>query len=374
MKKKILFVTSTRADFGKLKSLIKITKKSKKFSVYIIVTGMHMMRTFGDTHTEITKFFKSNVIKFRNQRFKDSLDTILTSTVEKFSIIVKKIKPDLILIHGDRIESLGCALVGSLNHILTAHIEGGEVSGNIDDTIRHAVTKLSHIHFAGNNKAKKRILSMGEKRNSIFTIGSADMDILLYKKLPPIKFVKKKYDIKFKNYAILMWHPVTSSIYRLKKDTKKLINFVNYYNQNFVIIYPNNDPGTEIIIDSYKKLLKAGKNKIFESLRFERFVSLLKNSKFIIGNSSSGIYEAPALGIPTINIGERQHKRLNSRAIKNLKIESLNKYNVDKFLNDYKQIEKKYFGKGNTDKKFIQVINKNAFWKISTQKYYADIV
>ena len=374
MKKKILFVTSTRADFGKLKSLIKITKKSKKFSVYIIVTGMHMMRTFGDTQTEITKFFKSNVIKFRNQRFKDSLDTILTNTVEKFSIIVKKIKPDLILIHGDRIESLGCALVGSLNHILTAHIEGGEVSGNIDDTIRHAVTKLSHIHFVGNNKAKKRILSMGEKRNSIFTIGSADMDILLYKKLPPIKFVKKKYDIKFKNYAILMWHPVTSSVYRLKKDTKKLINFVNYYNQNFVIIYPNNDPGAEIIINSYKKLLKNGKNKIFESLRFERFVSLLKNSKFIIGNSSSGIYEAPVLGIPTINIGERQHKRLNSRAIKNLKIESLNKYNVDKFLNDYKQIKKKYFGKGNTDKKFIQVINKNAFWKISTQKYYADIV
>ena len=101
---------------------------------------------------------------------------------------------------------------------------------------------------------------------------------------------------------------------------------------------------------------------------------MLKNSKFIIGNSSSGIYEAPALGIPAINIGERQHKRLNSRAIKNLKIESLNKYNVDKFLNNYKHIEKKYFGKGNTDEKFIQVINKNAFWKISTQKYYADIV
>ena len=324
MKKKILFVTSTRADFGKLKSLIKITKKSKKFSVYIIVTGMHMMSKFGSTHGEINKFFKSNIIKFKNQEFKDSLETILTNTTEKFSKIVKKIKPDLILIHGDRIESLGCALVGSLNHILTAHIEGGEVSGNIDDTIRHAVTKLSHIHFVGNNKAEKRVLNMGEKRNCVFTIGSPDMDILLSKKLPSIKFVKELYGIKFKNYAVLMWHPVTSSVYRLKEDTKKLINFVNYYNQNFVIIYPNNDLGTEIIIDSYKKLLKTGKNKIFESLRFERFVSLLKNSKFIIGNSSSGIYEAPVLGVPTINIGESQHKRLNSRAIKNLKIESFN--------------------------------------------------
>jgi len=374
MKKKILFITATRSDFGKLKSLIKITKKSNKFFVYIIVTGMHMISKFGNTHQEIDKFFKSNIIKFKNQKFGDNLETVLTNTTEKFSKIVKKIKPDLILIHGDRIESLACALVGSLNHILTAHIEGGEVSGNIDDTIRHAVTKLSHVHFVGNNKAKKRVLNMGEKRNSVFAIGSPDMDILLSRKLPPIKSVKKKYGIKFKNYAILLWHPVTSKVHRLKKDTNKLVNFVKEYNKNFVVIYSNNDPGTEIIIDSYKKLLKTDKNKIFRSIRFENFISLLKNSKFIIGNSSSGIYEAPIFAVPTINIGDRQHKRLNSRAIKNLEIESLNKYNVDKFLNSYRQIKKKYFGSGNTDKKFLREINKSAFWKISTQKYFSDIL
>ena len=374
MKKKILFITATRADFGKLKSLIKITKKSNKFLVYIVVTGMHMIPRFGNTYQEINKFFKSNIVKFKNQKFGDSLEAVLTNTTEKFSKIVKKIKPDLILIHGDRIESLACALVGSLNHILTAHIEGGEVSGNIDDTIRHAVTKLSHIHFVGNNKAKKRVLNMGEKKNSVFTIGSPDMDILLSKKLPPIKFVKKKYGIKFKNYAILLWHPVTSKIYRLKKDTNKLINFVNRYNQNFVVIYSNNDPGTEIIIDGYKKLLKTDKNKIFRSIRFENFVSLLKNSKFIIGNSSSGIYEAPIFAVPAINIGDRQHKRLNSRAIKNLQIESLNKHNINKFLNSYRKIKKKYFGSGNTDQKFLKEINKSAFWKISTQKYFSDII
>jgi len=374
MKKKILFITATRSDFGKLKSLIKITKKSNKFFVYIIVTGMHMISKFGNTHQEIDKFFKSNIIKFKNQKFGDNLETVLTNTTEKFSKIVKKIKPDLILIHGDRIESLACALVGSLNHILTAHIEGGEVSGNIDDTIRHAVTKLSHVHFVGNNKAKKRVLNMGEKSNSVFTIGSPDMDILLSRKLPSIKSVKKKYGIKFKNYAILLWHPVTSKVHRLKKDTNKLVNFVKEYNKNFVVIYSNNDPGTEIIIDSYKKLLKTDKNKIFRSIRFESFISLLKNSKFIIGNSSSGIYEAPIFAVPTINIGDRQHKRLNSRAIKNLEIESLNKYNVDKFLNSYRQIKKKYFGSGNTDQKFLREINKSAFWKISTQKYFSDIL
>jgi UDP-N-acetylglucosamine 2-epimerase (hydrolysing) len=213
---------------------------------------------------------------------------------------------------------------------------------------------------------------MGEKKNSVFTIGSPDMDILLSKKLPTIKLVKKRYGIKFKNYAILLWHPTTSRIYSLKKDTIKLINFVNDYNQNFVVIYPNNDPGTEIILESYNKLLKNKKNRIFESLRFEQFISLLKNSKFIIGNSSSGIYEAPVLGVPTINIGDRQHRRLNTRAIKNLKVESLNKYSVDNFLNNYKQIKKKYFGDGNTAKRFIQTISKDTFWKISKQKYYSE--
>ena len=333
-----------------------------------------MIPRFGNTYQEINKFFKSNIVKFRNQKFGDNLETVLTNTTEKFSKIVKKIKPDLILIHGDRIESLACALVGSLNHILTAHIEGGEVSGNIDDTIRHAVTKLSHIHFVGNSKARKRVLNMGEKRNSVFTIGSPDMDILLSQKLPSINFVKKKYEINFKKYAILLWHPVTSKIYRLKKDTKKIINFVNKYKQNFVVIYSNNDPGAKIIIDNYKKLLIPGKNKVFRSLRFENFISLLKHSEFIIGNSSSGIYEAPIFAVPTINIGDRQHKRLQSRAIKNLKIGSLNNYNVDKFLFNYRQIKKKYFGSGNTDKKFLKVINKSSFWKISAQKYFSDIV
>ena len=156
-KKKVIFVTATRADFGKLKSLIKILKTRKEFKVYIVVTGMHMLGKFGYTYSEVTKVIRSKIIKFKNQSLGDRLEIILTKTSEKFSKIVKKINPDLIVIHGDRVETLACAVVGSLNHILTAHIEGGEVSGTIDDTIRHAVTKLSHIHFVGSKKAKDRI-------------------------------------------------------------------------------------------------------------------------------------------------------------------------------------------------------------------------
>ena len=183
-KKKIIFVTSTRADFGKLKSLIKILKTRKEFEVYIVITGMHVIPKFGNTYLEVKKYFRSNIIKFKNQSLGDRLEIILTKTSEKFSKIVKNMNPDLIIIHGDRVEALACAIVGSLNHILTAHIEGGEVSGTIDDTIRHAVTKLSHIHFVGSSAAKNRIIKMGEIKKHIFNIGSPDIDAIANKKLP----------------------------------------------------------------------------------------------------------------------------------------------------------------------------------------------
>ena len=153
--KKIIFVTSTRADFGKLKSLIKILKTKKGFKVYIVITGMHVIPKFGNTFREVTKIFRSKIIKFKNQSLGDRLEIILTKTSEKFSRIVKKIEPDLIVIHGDRVEALACALVGSLNHILTAHIEGGEVSGTIDDTIRHAVTKFKSYTLRWFSRCKK---------------------------------------------------------------------------------------------------------------------------------------------------------------------------------------------------------------------------
>jgi len=370
-KKKIIFVTSTRADFGKLKSLIKICKKNKNFQVQIVITGMHLIGKFGNTYREVLKVFKKNIIKFKNQSLNDGLELILAKTTSKFSNIVKKIKPDLIVIHGDRVEALSCALVGSLNHILTAHIEGGEVSGTIDDTIRHALTKLSHIHFVGSNTAYKRVLKMGENKDSIFNIGSPDIDIILKKKLPNIVHVKKRYSINFSNYAILLWHPVTSKTYTLKKDTVKLLNFLEKLNRNVIIIYPNNDPGSSYILNVYSKI-KNKKFKILKSLRFESFLTLLKNSEFIIGNSSSAIYEAPMFNIPSINIGDRQHKRLKLSTIKNYQIDELNTQGIERFIKNFKKAKRNNFGTGNSDKKFISVIKKKEFWKISNQKIFSD--
>lgn len=371
-KKKIIFVTSTRADFGKLKSLINIVKNRKEFSVYIVITGMHVIPKFGNTYREVKKTFKTKIIKFKNQSLNDRLEIILTKTSEKFSRIVKKINPDLIIIHGDRVEALSAALVGSLNHILTAHIEGGEVSGTIDDTIRHAVTKLSHVHFVGSAIAKKRVNRMGEISKNIFNIGSPDIDVIINKKLPDITNVKRRYGIKYNDYAIFLWHPVTSKIETLKNDTNRILKFIKTLNKNFIIIYPNNDPGSNLIIESYKKINNK-KFKLLKNMRFEYFLSLLKNAKYILGNSSSAIYEAPMLNTPAINIGDRQYKRINSKIIKNINIKDLSEKKIYNFVKNYKPIKENLYGHGNSDKKFLKILLKKNFWDIAKQKFFSDL-
>lgn len=370
-KKKILFITATRAEFGKLKSIISTIKKNKKFEVFIAVTGMHLLREYGSTYSEVIKIFGKKIIKFSNQSSKYDLNDILVSTISKLSKIVKKIKPDLIVYHGDRVETLASAIVGSLNHILTAHIEGGELSGTIDDTIRHAVTKLSHLHFVGNKKAYARVIAMGENNDKVFIIGSPDLDILFRNKVT-ISSTKKRYGIRFRDYSILIWHPVTSEISTLKSSTSKLLNFIKKSKQNFVIIYPNNDPGSKLILNIYRKNINNKKIKFLRSLRFENFISLLKHAKYIIGNSSSAIYEAPPLKTPSINIGTRQNNRIKSKSILNLDISSLSMERINSFCKKFKPTKYHHYGIGNSSSKFLKILKQKSFWNTSKQKYYFE--
>ena len=213
---------------------------------------------------------------------------------------------------------------------------------------------------------------MGEIKNHIFNVGSPDVDIILNKKLPSYLSVKKRYSIEFDNFSILLWHPVTSQVKNLRDDTNKLINFLKKLNQNFVVIYPNNDPGSKIILDCYSKI-KNEKFKIVKNLRFEYFLTLLKTAKYIIGNSSSAIYEAPVLRTPGIDIGERQNKRIRSKIVKHFSIDELNADKIQRFLNTYKPIKKKFYGTGNSSQKILKILQKNNFWKIPTQKFFSDI-
>ncbi|MDI9308984.1 MAG: UDP-N-acetylglucosamine 2-epimerase [Limnohabitans sp.] len=371
--KKILFLTGTRADFGKIKSLIQILEKNEKFEVYVFITGMHLQEKYGSTYLEIERCGFSNMHKFENFTHETTMDLTLAKTIEGLSSFVKDCNPDLIVIHGDRVEALAGAIVGSLNNILVAHIEGGEVSGTIDELIRHSTSKMSHIHFVSNELAKKRLIQMGELQESVFTIGSPDVDIMFSNDLPSLVVVKEYYEINFDEYAVVMFHPVTTEAGYIKEYAANFVKALLEDDSNFVVIYPNNDLGSEAILEEYKKFENNIRFRVFPSLRFEYFLTLLKNAQFVIGNSSAGVREAPYYGIPVINIGTRQQNRVSNTDIINV---DYDKDEIMIALQNIKSKKIKYkkedFGVGNSAELFLQSLENNDIWKLNQQKQFRD--
>lgn len=371
--KRIVFLTGTRADFGKLKSLIEITRHQSDFEVHIFVTGMHMLPQYGYTLKEVEKCGYTNIYPFQNHTHETTMDLTLAKTIEGFSAFVASIKPDLIVLHGDRIEALAGAIVGSLNNVLVAHIEGGEVSGTVDELLRHAVSKMSHIHFVSNEKAKQRLLQMGERPEAVAVIGSPDVDVMLSDKLPAIANAKTYYTINFDQYAIVLFHPVTTEVENMQRYAEQFVEALLNDDTNYVVIFPNNDLGSSAILNAYKKLEHHTRFKIFPSLRFEYFLTLLKNARFIIGNSSAGIREAPYYGLPAINIGTRQQNRALHKDVIHTD------YTSPEILAAIKQAKtstfqkEDLFGAGNSDQLFLSAIQTDAFWQISKQKLFNDI-
>jgi UDP-N-acetylglucosamine 2-epimerase (hydrolysing) len=370
--KKIAFLTGTRADFGKIKSLIQILQNNVELEPYIFVTGMHMMEKYGLTLIEVQNCGFKNISTFENYTDESTMDLTLAKTIEGFSSYVKNLNPDLIIVHGDRVEAMAGAIVGSLNNILVAHIEGGELSGTIDELIRHSVSKLSHVHFVSNKSAKKRLIQMGELPESIYKIGSPDIDIMFSDNLPDLKEVKSYYDIPFDNYAVVMFHPVTTEIDKMKAYASNFVEALKKSQSNYVVIFPNNDLGSKFIIDFYEELTNNDSFKVFPSIRFEYFLTLLKSADFIIGNSSAGIREAPYYGIPTINIGTRQENRALHSHIINVG------YGTDEILNAVNSdltktsVDAKSFGSGNSAKLFLNSLSSKEFWELNHQKQFKD--
>ena len=373
--KKILFLTGTRADFGKIKPLIQILEKDPGFEVFVFVTGMHLQYEYGLTLLEIERCNFSNVHTFQNHTKETTMDLTLAKTIGGLSEYVSKIDPDLIIVHGDRVETLAGAIVGSLNNILVAHIEGGEISGTVDELIRHSASKLSHIHFVANQEAGKRLIQMGEISASVFEIGSPDIDIMFSENLPDLKTVKEYYEIPFDKYSVLLYHPVTTEIDRLEEDLHIFLDSLIESENNYVVIYPNNDLGSSRIIAQYQKLLKPNSRfRIIPSLRFEYFLSLLKNCDFIIGNSSAGIREAPYYEVPVINLGSRQRNRSSNPKIQNV---DYNKVDILQAIQSVSSNSRKIlngdFGNGNSAELFLKCLKNEEIWKIEHQKQFNDL-
>jgi UDP-N-acetylglucosamine 2-epimerase (hydrolysing) len=371
---KILFLTGTRADFGKLKSLMLRLEADGHFEVHVFVTGMHMLSKYGSTWDEVRKAGLLNLYRFINQNENDSMDQVLAKTVAGLSDYVKEMAPDMIIVHGDRVEALAGTIVGALNNIRVAHIEGGEVSGTIDEMIRHSISKMAHLHFVANEQARKRLVQLGERGETIYVIGSPDVDIMNSAALPPLEEVQRYYGLAFSDYAILMFHPVTTELSDIRQQVTVLVDSVIESGQNFVVLYPNNDHGTDIILEEYARLRGSSRIAIYPSMRFEYFLTLLKHARYIIGNSSAGIREAPHFGVPTINLGSRQHKRIQTPSVMDIALAQRDILDAIARIPSISRKPRTLFGDGNSAQAFHEILLAKETWDLEIQKHFVDLL
>ena len=369
--KKLLFITGTRADFGKLKPLLNLVEKNPRFELHLIVTGLHMMASYGRTYIEVMKENYKNVYLINNQFLNEPMSSILGNTINLFSRFFSEIEPDMIFVHGDRLEALAGAVSGAFENRLICHIEGGEISGTIDESIRHAISKFSHLHLVANQDAKDLLVRMGEDENKIFIIGSPDLDVMMSDELPSLDETMSHYGIEFEKYALSLFHPVTTEVDMMQKHSEVYFSALKKSGLNYVVIYPNNDNGSKFIIDDIKKLKSDDNFRVYPSIRFEYFLTLLKNAKFIIGNSSAGIREAPFYGVGTVNVGTRQDGRVEASSIINADYDEKEILDAIEKIKSSPKFEKNHeFGSGNSVDKFQEFLENSEIWETSLQKRF----
>lgn len=371
MTKQILFLTGTRADFGKLEPLAAAARDAGH-AVTFFVTGMHMMQRYGLTRLEVQRMPGVRVHEFINQRPGDGQDIVLAKTVTGFSDFVHEMQPDLVVVHGDRVEALAGALVAATNYIRSAHVEGGEVSGTIDEVFRHCNTKLATYHFVSSDVAKKRVMALGEPEGSIHVIGSPELDFHAGPSGVTIDEVKARYEIAFGDYGIAVFHPVTSEQATMGQQAADLFGALEASGKNFVVIAPNNDPGSEAIFEVLGRLPKD-RFRILPSMRFAHFSELMKNAACMVGNSSAGVREAPFLGIPSLDVGTRQTNRAQSGSVSGCL--AGDQAAMTNFLAS--EWGKRYpghtgFGEGRSADRFVKVLADPEFWDRGLQKAFQD--
>ena len=372
-KKSITFITGTRADYGKIKSLLRILANDSHYDVHIIVTGMHLLPSYGGTAAEIIMDNIGTIHLLPNQSSEQSMEISLAKTIEVVSQFLEKSPTQLLVVHGDRIEALAGAITGTLKNVPVGHIEGGEVSGTVDGLIRHSISKLAHLHFVSNDAAKKRLIQLGESEKSIFNIGSPDIDVMFSNQLPAISEVVKRYEIDFEKYGIVIFHPVTTELSTLERQTLNVCSALKKSDHNYIVIKPNNDIGTDIIQGVFEEQLKGANFKHLPSMRFEYFLTLMKHAEYMLGNSSAGVRETSYYGIPSINIGSRQLNRNRNKLILNVNAEEVEILNA---INLAKKLPKETifpFGKGQSDKMFKDILENQIDWPIKTDKVFVDM-
>lgn len=322
--RKICVITGTRADFGLLKDLIHAMNSDDEINLQLIVTGMHLSPEFGETFREIELAGIKIDLKLETLLSSDSSVGVSKSIglgVISFSEAFESLKPDIVLLLGDRFEIFAAATAALVARIPIAHLHGGEVTtGSIDDSFRHAISKMSNIHLVANEKYRKRLMQMGENPNLIFTVGGLGAEFLEGFKPLSKQELEKKFNFKFlKKNLLITFHPETAISGLASKHIAELLSALSNREDTLLIFtFPNADAEGRLIIDEVKKFTTKTKNSIyFSSLGHSAYLSLASLVDGVVGNSSSGILEVPSLGKATVNIGSRQLGRLYAASVIN---------------------------------------------------------
>ena len=377
MKKKILVISVGRSDYDRYLPIIDGLQKSKKINLSLFLTSAHYNKKLGYTANFINKKFK--IIK-NNKRtnFKDEMNTDFSEDLKFLSSKIKKNKPDIMIVLGDRYEMLVGPIAAAPYNIPVVHFYGGAVTeGAIDELVRHAITKMSHLHFVILEDYRKRLIQMGEEAWRVKNIGMHQLQFIKSQKKKGISELSKKFKFNFsKPYILMTFHPVTIELSKLNNQLSALAKAIKFSGYNCIITYPNADPQYKKIINFLQKIFdNKEKYKVIKNLGIEYYSSVLENSKFIIGNSSSGIVEAATFKKPAINIGSRQEGKFmppNVINAKNDKNEILKKIRVassDKFKKKIKNIKNPYESKINISTLIKIILNIKINDKLIRKKF-----
>jgi UDP-N-acetylglucosamine 2-epimerase (hydrolysing) len=372
MTRHLLFLTGTRADFGKLEPLAAAARDAGH-RVTFFVTGMHMMDRYGLTKLEVQRMLGVRVHEFLNQRPGDGQDIVLAKTVVGFSDYITEHRPDLVIIHGDRIEALAGALVAATNYIPSAHIEGGEVSGTIDEVFRHCNTKLATHHFVSSDAAAQRVMRLGEPPETVHVIGSPELDFHAAPSGVTLAEVRARYAIPFDGYGIAIFHPVTSEQATMGPQAAAFFGALEGSGRAFVVIAPNNDPGSEAIFAVLDQL-PPDRFRVLPSMRFSYFSELMKNAACVVGNSSAGVREAPFLGVPSLDVGTRQTNRAQASSVRACAAQD--EAAIARFLAEgwgHRHPPHTGFGEGRAADRFAAALADPSFWSRGLQKAFRDL-
>jgi UDP-N-acetylglucosamine 2-epimerase (non-hydrolysing)/GDP/UDP-N,N'-diacetylbacillosamine 2-epimerase (hydrolysing) len=369
-RRKICVITGTRAEFGLLKPVIEKIRSSDSLELQVIVTGMHLLPEYGETVSEISRNgiqIDARVPMIISGDNKTTMSLSIGLGVISITQALNDLNPDIVLVLGDRFEIFSAAIAASFSGRVLAHISGGDsLQAGYDEYVRHAITKISHIHFPSTQQSAQRIIKMGEDPQKIFVVGSPALDTILNKKLPSKNDLSDKIGLfSDENFALVIQHPVSTEPSQAREQMEITLDSILELGLRMVVIYPNNDPGGKTIIDALEqyKQKKPGQIIAFKSIPFEEYLGIMKIASVMVGNSSSGIVESSSFHLPVVNIGDRQKGRERSCNVidvphdKDKIKQAINKSLYDKkFKESVSQCTNPY-GNGHASERIVKILS-----------------